>query len=498
MTITHPGDASSEAPARPDISIPVTQLWINGGQVVAADGRTRKVFDPSTGTVVATVQEAGTEDVRAAISAARSAFDEGAWSTLTCRDRGRILLRAAVLLRERSEQFARLESIDTGKPITFSRMIDVGTAADMFEYYGSLALGIEGATRTTGVPTFAYTLREPIGVVAAITPFNFPLILSLSKIAPALAAGNTVIHKPAEDTPLTALAIGELLAEAGLPDGVLNVVTGGGEAGSVLVEDPRVDKIAFTGSTAVGSAIATRAAATLKHVTVELGGKSANLVFADADLESAVQASISGFVYNTGQFCMAGSRLLVERPIYEDVVAAVAAGAGFVPVGDPFAEGTVIGPMTGPKHLAKVTDFLDRAESAGVRILGGAAVDGVDKDGWYQAPTVLADVTQDSDFVQEEIFGPVLTVQPFDSEEEAVALANSTRYGLAAGLQTSDIGRAHRVAARLKAGLVWVNNWGVLDVQMPIGGYKQSGYGRENGPEGLHEYLQTKSVIVAT
>lgn len=498
MTVTQAAESNSAAAARPEITFPTTQLLIAGQHKEAADGRTREVFDPSTGTVVTAVPEATADDVRAAIAAARSAFDEGPWARLTCRDRGRILLRAAVLLRERAEQFARLESIDTGKPIMFSRMVDVATAADMFEYYGSLALGIEGATRTTGVPTFAYTLREPIGVVAAITPFNFPLILSLSKIAPALAAGNTVIHKPAEDTPLTALAIGELLSEAGLPDGVVNVVTGGAEAGSVLVEDPRVDKIAFTGSTAVGTTIATRAAATLKHVTVELGGKSANLIFADADIESAVQAAISGFVYNTGQFCMAGTRLLVERPIYEDVVAAVGAGAGYVPVGDPFAESTVIGPMTGPKHLAKVTGFLDKAAAADVRVLGGGAVSGVDGEGWYQAPTVLADVAQDSEFVQEEIFGPVLTVQPFDSEDEAVALANATRYGLAAGLQTSDIARAHRVAGRLKAGLVWVNNWGVLDVQMPIGGYKQSGYGRENGPEGLDEYLQTKSVIVAT
>ncbi|MEU2001880.1 aldehyde dehydrogenase family protein [Rhodococcus sp. NPDC019627] len=497
MTVTRAAESNSAA-TRPEITLPVTKLLIAGQRTDASDGRTRDVFDPSSGAVVTSVPEATADDVRAAIGAARSAFDEGAWATLNCRDRGRILLRAAVLLRDRAEQFARLESTDTGKPITFSRMVDVATAADMFEYYGSLALGIEGATRTTGVPTFAYTLREPIGVVAAITPFNFPLILSLSKIAPALAAGNTVVHKPAEDTPLTALAIGELLIEAGLPDGVFNVVTGGAEAGSVLVEDPRVDKIAFTGSTAVGTTIATRAAATLKHVTVELGGKSANLIFADADIESAVQAAISGFVYNTGQFCMAGTRLLVERPIYEDVVTAVGAGAGYVPVGDPFADSTVIGPMTGPKHLAKVTGFLDRAAAADVRVLGGGAVSGVDGAGWYQAPTVLADVTQDSEFVQEEIFGPVLTVQPFDSEDEAVALANSTRYGLAAGLQTTDIGRAHRVAARLNAGLVWVNNWGVLDVQMPIGGYKQSGYGRENGPEGLDEYLQTKSVIVAT
>jgi acyl-CoA reductase-like NAD-dependent aldehyde dehydrogenase len=497
MTITQ-DSPSAQRPARPNVEIESTQLQIGGREVGSADGRTREVFDPSTGTVIATVPEAGDHDVRAAIGAARAAFDHGPWPALTNRDRGRILLQAATLLRERAEQFARLESIDTGKPIMFSRMIDVGTAADMFEYYGSLALGIQGATRTTGVPTFAYTVREPIGVVGAITPFNFPLILSLSKIAPALAAGNTVVHKPAEDTPLTALAIGRLLADAGLPEGVLNVVTGDGSAGQALVDDPRVDKIAFTGSTSVGEKIATHAARSLKHVTVELGGKSANVIFADADLETAIQAAISGFVYNTGQFCMAGSRLLVERPIYEDVVQAIGGGVGYVPVGDPFDESTVIGPMTGPSHLAKVTGFLEQAAASGVRVLGGQPVLDVDPKGWYQAPTVIADVAQDSTLVQEEIFGPVLTIQPFDSEDEAIALANSTRYGLAAGLQTTNIARAHRVAGQLKAGLVWVNQWGVLDVQMPIGGYKASGYGRENGPEGLDEYLQTKSVLIAT
>lgn len=488
----------SGAATRPDITLPAAANYVDARETAAADGRTREVFDPATGEVVMQVPESGRPDVEVAIAAARRAFDEGPWRTTNCRDRGRVLIRAATLLRERAEQFARLESLDTGKPIMFSRMIDVATAADMFEYYGGLALGIEGATRTTGLPMFAYTLREPIGVIAAITPFNFPLILSLSKIAPALAAGNTVVHKPAEDTPMTALAIGSLLSEAGLPDGVLNVVTGGAEAGSVLVEDPRVDKIAFTGSTAVGTKIAETAARTLKHVTVELGGKSANLIFADADIEAAVQASVSGFVYNTGQFCMAGSRILVERPVYDDVVGAIAGGMGYVPLGDPFEETTVIGPMSGAKHLDKVAGVVQQARDAGVTVHGGTPAPGLES-GWYHTPTVLAlgDGAQHSSFVQEEIFGPVVTVQPFDSEDEAIALANDTRYGLAAGLQTGSIARAHRVTSRLQAGLVWVNQWGPLDVQMPIGGYKQSGYGRENGPEGLDEYLQTKSVLMA-
>jgi acyl-CoA reductase-like NAD-dependent aldehyde dehydrogenase len=497
VTTTLEPDNAATPGQRPHITLPPGQLSIDGSWVDARSGETREVFDPSTGSLVGTVAEAHVEDVDAAIQAARSAFDDGPWSALSGRDRGRILLQAAALLRERAEDFALLESLDTGKPLTLSRMIDVATAADFLEYYGTLAFGIEGSVRHTGAPMHAYTRREALGVVAAITPFNFPLVLSLSKIAPALAAGNTIIHKPAEDTPLTALAISGLLSDAGLPDGVLNVVTGGGAAGSALVVDQRVDKIAFTGSTLVGRSIAAAAASTLKHVTVELGGKSANIVFADADIDAAVQAAISGFVFNTGLFCMAGSRLLVERPIYEDVVSAIGGAVGYVPLGDPFDASTVIGPMTGPRHLEKVQSYLRQARSAGVRVLE-SPLGPTPAGGWYQAPTVLADVAQDSPFVQEEIFGPVLTVQSFDSEQDAVAMANGTGYGLAAGLQTTDLSRAHRVAASLKAGLVWVNGWGVLDVQMPIGGYKQSGYGRECGPEGLEEYLQTKSVLITT
>jgi acyl-CoA reductase-like NAD-dependent aldehyde dehydrogenase len=333
-------------------------------------------------------------------------------------------------------------------------------------------------------------------VVAAITPFNFPLILSSTKIAPALAAGNAVVHKPAEETPLSALRMAEILHEAGVPDGVLNVVTGGAATGEALVRDPRVDKVAFTGSTAVGRQVAKLAAETLKRVTVELGGKSANLVFADADLDAAIQTAIQAFVFNTGQFCMAGSRLLVERPVYAQVVEALTAACPHVPVGDPFSPETVIGPMAGPKHLEKVRAFLDSAAREGVQIAGDGGSSAPQR-GLYVTPVVLAGVAQDSPYVQQEIFGPVLTVQPFETEAEAIALANGTAYGLAAGVQTRDLSRAHRVAAVLQAGIVWVNGWAKLDVAMPFGGYKQSGYGRENGPEGLAEYLHTKSIVVS-
>jgi acyl-CoA reductase-like NAD-dependent aldehyde dehydrogenase len=471
------------------------ELFIGGRWEAAMGGATRPVIDPSTGATVATVAAAGAADVDRAVRAARAAFDDGGWSRLRPRERGRILQRAADLLRDRAEEFARLESLDVGKPILFTRTVDIPTVVDTFEYYAGLTAGLEGSVRPTAAPALAYTRREPIGVVGAITPFNFPLILSSTKIAPALAAGNTIVHKPAPDTPLSALRFADLLAEAGVPDGVYNLVTGDSAAGVALTGHPMVDKIAFTGSSAAGRAVAALAARTLKQVTVELGGKGANIIFADADLEAAVSTAISAFVFNTGQFCMSGSRLLVERPVYESVIAALAGALPHIPVGDPMADGTIIGPMAGPSHLAKVRSYLDRAAAAGVRRHDGGDPPG--PAGFYVSPALLADVDQASPFVQEEIFGPLVTVQPFDTEAEAVALANGTAYGLSAGLQTGSIARAHRVAATLNAGIVWVNGWSLLDPAMPFGGVGQSGYGRENGPEGLDAYLRTKSVLVS-
>jgi acyl-CoA reductase-like NAD-dependent aldehyde dehydrogenase len=469
--------------------------FIKGQWTAAESGAERAIIDPASGEQITKVPDADAADVERASSAARSAFDDGSWSGMHPRDRGRILLRAADLLRQKAAAIAAVESLDVGKPLMFTNLVDIPTAIDLFEYYGALTAGLEGAARAPRIPALAYTRREPIGVVAAITPFNFPLILSASKIAPALAAGNTIVHKPAEETPLSALLLAQVLQEAGLPDGVYNVVTGAAAAGEALLRDPRVDKIAFTGSTQVAKIVARTAAESLKKLTIEAGGKAANIIFADADIPAAIETAIKAFVFNTGQFCMAGTRLLVERPVYEDVLAALAGACPHIPVGDPFAASTVIGPMAGQRHRDKVQGYLDLALNDGVRILGGSSV--LPASGCFVAPTILADVRQDSRYVQEEIFGPVLTVQPFDTEDEAVALANGTAFGLAAGLQTGNVARAHRVAARLQAGIVWVNGWAMLDSSMPFGGCKQSGYGRETGPEGLDEYLQTKSVIVS-
>ncbi|MER5525550.1 aldehyde dehydrogenase family protein [Streptomyces sp. NPDC002677] len=473
------------------------QLFIGGRWREAADGARTKVTDPATGQVITTVAEAGADDVDAAVRAAREAFDAGEWSGLSGRERGRVLHRIAELIRENAEDIAALESLDVGKPITLAGAVDVTNAANDYEHFAALAHSLDGAVRDTPLHALAYTRREAIGVVAAITPFNFPLILAGSKIGPALAAGNTVVHKPADETPLSALYMARLFRQAGVPDGVVNVVTGAGPvAGEALLRHPGVDKVAFTGSTAVGRQVASTAGAALKPVTMELGGNAAHLVFEDADLEKAVGAVIKAFVFNTGQFCMGGPRLLVARPVYATLLGILAEAVPGVPVGDPRDPATVVGPMAAEKHLRKVEEYVELARKEGGRIVcGGERLDL--NGGFYYKPTVIADLPNDSRVIQDEIFGPVLTVQPFDSEDEAVALANSTPYGLASGIQTGNLTRAHRVAARLRAGIVWINDWAMLDPAVSFGGVKASGFGREYGPESLAAYTQVKSVVVS-
>ncbi|MGW2719220.1 aldehyde dehydrogenase family protein [Streptomyces sp. NPDC001492] len=473
------------------------RLFVGGQWREAADGARTEVVDPSRGAVVTTVAEAGAADVDAAVRAAREAFDSGTWSGLSGRERGRILHRVAELIRENADELARLESLDVGKPISLCHAVDITNAANDYEHFAALAHSLDGAVRDTPMNALAYTKREPIGVVAAITPFNFPLILAGSKIGPALAAGNTVVHKPADETPLSALYMAKLLQQAGVPDGVVNVVTGTGPvAGEALLRHRGVDKVAFTGSTAIGRHVAATAGEALKPVTMELGGNAAHIVFEDADLEKAVGAIIKAFVFNTGQFCMGGPRLLVSRPVYATVLGILADAVPGVPVGDPRNPETVVGPMAGEKHLKKVEEYVDIARKEGGRIVCGG--ERLDLDGgYYYKPTVIADLSNDSRVVQEEIFGPVLTVQPFDTEDEAIELANSTPYGLASGIQTSNLARAHRIADRLQAGIVWINDWAMLDPAVPFGGVKDSGFGREYGPEALAAYTKVKSVVVS-
>ncbi|WP_341995651.1 aldehyde dehydrogenase family protein [Microbacterium sp. LWH7-1.2] len=492
MTITDTAPTASASPT----AFPPGRLFIGGKWRDALDGGRMDVIAPATGTKITDVAKATTTDVDDAVAAARAAFDSGVWSGLSSRERARILQRAYTLMRKRAEELVQAESTDVGKPITFARIVDVNNAAELYEYYASLGHHLDGSVRETTGNTHVYVKKEPIGVVAAITPFNFPLILSSSKIAPALIAGNTIVHKPASDTPLSALLMAQILQEAGVPDGVFNVVTGSGAAiGDHLVTHPCVDKIAFTGSTEIGAHAAQLAGSTLKSFTAELGGNAANILFADADLNTAMQTVIAAFVFNAGQFCMAGPRLLVERPIYDIVLGVLADAVPHVPFGDITKPETVIGPLASATQLEKVAAMVDRARDAGARVVtGGERVS--ELDGFYYRPTVLADLDADAEAVSEEVFGPVLTVQPFDTEEEAIQLANSTRYGLASGIQTSDLAKAHRVAARLEAGITWVNGWALLDPATPFGGVKASGWGREGGPEAMASYQRSHSIVI--
>ena len=471
------------------------QLFIHGTWRDAANGATTDVINPANGQVIGTVADATRQDVDDAVTAAREAFDSGVWSAKPARERARILFRVAELIRERSEKLALLESLDVGKPLTIAGAVDVETAAEEYEHMAALTMQISGDVRQTQAPAHAFTHREAVGVVAAITPFNFPLVMSATKLAPALAMGNSVVHKPSPDTPLTALAMVDILQEAGIPDGVVNVVTAAGaDAGEAMTTHPQVDMVAFTGSTQVGALIAEQAGRSVKPVNLELGGNGAHVVFADADLEVAVGSIVGGALFNGGQFCMAGTRILVERAIYDTVVDRVTQAVSAMKVGDPAEPDTEMGPMANAKQLARVESYIQQAREAGATITTGGQR--VDLDGgFYYQPTVVTGVDDANPVVAEEVFGPVITIQPFDTEEEAISRANATEYGLAAGIQTGDVKRAHRVSKAIQAGLVWVNTYGLLDPAMPFGGVKQSGYGRERGVEGLEAYTQIKSVV---
>jgi aldehyde dehydrogenase (NAD+) len=474
-----------------------TRLLIGADWRAASDGAVMQVINPATEDVIAEVPAATREDVDAAVTAARSALDRP-WGTMPARERGRLLWKLGERLLERVDEFARLETLHNGKPITESRQIEVPAAAECFQYFAGWADKVQGETIPVKGPQLVYTLREPLGVVAAIVPWNFPLLLAAWKVAPALATGNTVILKPASQTPLTALALGDLALEIGFPPGVLNIITGRGETvGQALVEHPGIDKIAFTGDTSTGKGIMRSSAETLKRITLELGGKSPNIVFPDADLDAAVRGATGGIFYGKGEVCAAGSRLLVDRSIKDEFIDRVAARAKKMVAGDPLDPKTRLGALSSKSQLDRVLRYIEIGRREGASLVaGGLRTDIGTGKGYFIQPTVFADVTPEMTIAREEIFGPVLAVIEFGDADDAIAKANQSIYGLAAAVWTRDLRKAHYVASKLHAGTVWVNTYNVYDTAVPFGGYKQSGFGREMGQHALEHYTQTKSVWI--
>ena len=471
-------------------------LLIKGRSRPARSGRYFESVNPATQQTIAHIAEADVADVEAAVAAARAALD-GDWGRMRGAERGQTLLRWAELIRRDQDALVELESLDSGKPVSSIRRQDLPAVLDTLTYYAGWADKINGQTIPARADALTYTVREPVGVVGAIIPWNFPLMIGMWKLAPALACGCTVVLKPAELTSLTALRLGELALAAGFPPGVLNVVPGFGKtAGAALVDHPDVDKITFTGSPAVGRQILRSAAGNLKRVTLELGGKSANIVFPDADLDAAVKAAASGIFFNAGQVCSAGSRVLAHADIYDEVVERLAARAQSIRVGDPGDVATSMGPLVSEAQMTRVLDYIEIGRCEGARLITGGTRLG--DTGYFVAPTVFANVEHQMRISQEEIFGPVASVIRFEDEEDVIRLANGTRYSLAAGVWSADIARVHRLVKRLKAGTVWVNTFGPTDVRLPWGGNRDSGFGREHGEIAIANFTEPKTVWINT
>ncbi|MGP0036203.1 MAG: aldehyde dehydrogenase family protein [Solirubrobacteraceae bacterium] len=494
-TATEPASPAARFLERPK------RMLIDGEWIEARHSCTLEVYDPALGEVIDHVPSGDAEDVGLAVTAARRALEDSEWSRLTASERGRLIWRIGDLILENAEELAAIESLDNGKPLSVACAVDVPLAGDLFHYMAGFATKIHGQTFqisgpcAPGAQFHAYTLKEPIGVVGQIIPWNFPLLMAARKLGPALATGCTVVLKPAEQTPLSALRLAELMQEAGLPNGVVNVVTGFGEtAGAAVAAHPGIDKVAFTGSTEIGKLIVKATAENLKRVTLELGGKSPNVVFADADLETAIPGVANAIFFNHEQCCCTGSRLYIERAVYDDVLAGVADHAEHIKVGRGSDAGTEMGPLVSAEQLERVTGFLESGWRDGVRtVVGGGRIG---DRGYFVAPTVLEGAGPGNQVFDEEIFGPVVTVIPFKDPDEVPPAADKTVYGLAAGIWTNDLSKVHGLIPQLKAGAVWVNTYNIFDAALPFGGYKRSGWGRETGEEVIHEYTETKSVCI--